>query len=113
MKKLLIVCIVFVVALASCARPSVIPPEPPDLVMFEGTGCADVVNGGPWCFPFPRIIASEGSDVVAKSVPSYLTKWANHNAVMLKSDWPTYKNYASKPVGFVEDAWGFMLARWI
>ena len=110
MKRLAIVCMVFVVALASCVRERVIPPEPPEGIMFEGTGCADLNNGGPWCTAFPRIIASEGSDVVAKSTGAYLTKWANHNAVMLKSDWPTYGNYATKPPGYVADPWGYMLA---
>jgi hypothetical protein len=48
--------------------------------------------------------------VVAKSTGAYLTKWANHNAVMLKTDWPTYGNYATKPPGYVSDPWGYMLA---
>lgn len=110
MKKLLIILLVFAVALASCARPNVIPPEPPEQVMFEGTGCADLNNGGPWCLPFPRIMASEGSNDVSKSVPSKLTAWANHSAILLKPDWPTYGNYASKPPLYVADPWGYMLA---
>ena len=52
---LLIILAIAVATVASCTRPAL--PEPPDMVMFEGTGCDDLNNGGPWCLPFPRIIA--------------------------------------------------------
>ena len=78
-------------------------------IMFEGAVCTDVVNGGPWnCdHQFPRIIASEGSDVVSYSNDTWLDIRARYNALMLKSDWPTYNNYSTKPAE--DDPWGYLL----
>lgn len=65
--------------------------------MFEGAACTDVPNPGPWCDKFPRIIASNGGDVVSDSNNARLDTFARANAVLLHPDWPTYYTYSSPP----------------
>ena len=99
--------------IAGCARarpgpaPSPTPEELPAGLMFEGTGCADLNNGGPWCSAFPRIIASDGSDVVSYSNDTWLRKRAGYHAVLLKPDWPHYNDYVTPPAE--DDPWGYLL----
>lgn len=107
-KALATVCLWWIVALLAVAcRPSLPPePGPPEGVMFEADSCDDVPNPGPWCDQFPRIGASDGSDIVSYSNNTWLAIRARHHFVLLKSDWPTYNNYWSPPSQ--SDPFGYM-----
>lgn len=66
--------------------------------MFDGTGDG-VVNGGPWnaIHAFPRIIASDGGDVVSDSNNTHLNDLARYHAILWNQDWPTYYTYFPAP----------------
>ena len=74
--------------------------------MAENVTCQDIQNPGPWCDRFPRIIASDGSDIVSHSNDAWLAIRARYHAVLLKSDWPTYNNYSTRPQE--NDPWGYL-----
>lgn len=103
--------VLLVLAIAVACQPPLtpVPPAPgppPAGFMFEGTGCADVRNNGPWCDEFPRIIQSNGGDVVGDSNNELLGKLARSHAILLHPDWPTYSNYSSPPPQL--DPWGYL-----
>jgi len=124
MKKLIVLLIILFVALAiavACTRPPQPGPAPsptPEQVgrlslddlraivaesgtrstMFDGTA-AGVNNGGPWntTHAFPRIIASNGGDVVSDSNNTRLDALARYHAILWGQDWPTYFEYPTTP----------------